>query len=62
MNVCQTSSVQDAWLNKQDLTVHGWIYDLKDGGVRDLGVSIKNATELESRYQSIMSKNYSPRE
>jgi len=59
MNVCQTSSVQDAWLNKQDLTVHGWIYDLKDGCVRDLGVSIKSATELESRYQSILSKNYS---
>jgi carbonic anhydrase len=59
MNVCQTSSVQDAWLNKQDLTVHGWIYDLKDGGVRDLGMSIKNAAELESRYQSILTKNYS---
>ena len=59
MNVCQTSSVQDAWLNKQDLTVHGWIYDLKDGRVKDLGVSIKNAAELESRYQSILSKNYS---
>ena len=59
MNVCQTSSVQDAWLNKQDLTVHGWIYDLKDGCVRDLGVSIKSATELESRYQSTLTKNYS---
>ena len=59
MNVCQTSSVQDAWLNKQVLTVHGWIYDLKDGCVRDLGVSIKSSTELESRYQSILSKNYS---
>jgi len=59
MNVCQTSSVQDAWLNNQDLTVHGWIYDLKDGCVRDLGVSIKSATELESRYQSTLTKNYS---
>jgi carbonic anhydrase len=59
MNVCQTSSVQDAWLNNQDLTVHGWIYDIKDGCVRDLGVSIKSATELESRYQSILTTNYS---
>jgi carbonic anhydrase len=59
MNVCQTSSVQDAWLNNQDLTVHGWIYDIKDGCVRDLGVSIKSATELESRYQSTLTKNYS---
>jgi carbonic anhydrase len=59
MNVCQTSSVQDAWLKNQDLTVHGWIYDLKDGCVRDLDVSIKSATELESRYQSTLTKNYS---
>jgi len=59
MNVCQTSSVQDAWLNNQDLTVHGWIYDIKDGCVRDLGVSIKSTTELESRYQSILTTNYS---
>jgi carbonic anhydrase len=62
MNVCQTSSVQDAWLNNQDLTVHGWIYDIKDGCVRDLGVSIKSTTELESRYQSILTTNYSPSE
>ena len=43
MNVCQTSSVQDAWARNQEVTVHGWIYDLKDGQVRDLGISIKNA-------------------
>ncbi len=59
MNVCQTTSVQDAWANNQELTVHGWIYDLKDGGVRDLGISIKSASELESRYQTVLTKNYS---
>jgi carbonic anhydrase len=39
LNVCQTTIVQSAWEEGQDLTVHGWIYGLKDGLVRDLGVS-----------------------
>jgi carbonic anhydrase len=38
--------------------VHGWIYDLKDGRVRDLGISIKNGHELNSCYQTILEKNY----
>jgi hypothetical protein len=31
---------------------------LKDGRVRDLGISIKNATELSNRYQAVLEKNY----
>jgi len=58
MNVCQTTSVQDAWSKGQEITIHGWIYDLKDGRVRDLGISIKNAKELSNRYQAILEKNY----
>ena len=38
-NVCQTTIVQDAWTRGQALTVHGWIYGLRDGLVRDLEVS-----------------------
>ena len=36
-HVCQTSIVQEAWGRKQPLHVHGWIYDLRDGLLRDLG-------------------------
>ncbi len=50
VNVCQTTSVQDAWDRGQPLTVHGWVYGLKDGLVRDLDVSIANNEELTSRY------------
>jgi len=47
-NVCQTSIVRDAWKRGQDLHVHGWIYALKDGLLRDLkcgGSGIEVATE-----------------
>ena len=39
-NVCETTIVQDAWLRRQRLAVHGWIYRLDDGLLHDLGVSI----------------------
>lgn len=50
VNVCQTTSVQDAWDRGQPITVHGWVYGLKDGLVRDLNVSIANNDELASCY------------
>ena len=38
-NVCRTSIVEDAWAKGQALAVHGWIYGLHDGLLRDLNVS-----------------------
>lgn len=38
VNVSQTTIVQDAWARGQPLTIHGWIYGLRDGLLRDLGV------------------------
>jgi carbonic anhydrase len=59
MNVCQTSSVQDAWARGQEVTVHGWVYGLKDGKARDLGISVKSPTEMNQRYQAVLEKDYS---
>lgn len=56
INVCQTTSVQDAWAKKQPLTIHGWVYGLEDGMARDMGISVANADELAARYQSVISK------
>jgi carbonic anhydrase len=39
-NVSQTTVVQEAWARNQPLTVHGWIYGLSDGLLRDLGVTV----------------------
>ena len=40
LNVANTTTIQDAWGRSQDLAVHGWVYDIRDGLLRDLGVSI----------------------
>jgi len=49
-NVCQTTIVQQAWERNQDLTVHGWIYGLNDGLIKDLNINVKTAEELDSVY------------
>jgi carbonic anhydrase len=46
LNVCQTTVVQDAWDRGQELNVHGWIYSLRDGRVRDLGVHVSDASQI----------------
>ena len=40
INVSQTTVVRDAWASNQALAVHGWIYDLSDGLLRDLEVTV----------------------
>jgi carbonic anhydrase len=53
-NVCQTTMVRDAWERGQDLTVHGWVYGLRDGLVRDLEFSATSADESSSRYTAAL--------
>jgi len=50
-NVCQTTVIQDAWSRGQPVAVHGWIYDLADGLIRDLEVNIASAGEFIERYR-----------
>ena len=59
VNVCQTTSVQDAWARGQPITVHGWVYGLNNGLVQDLGISIASADELEQRYRSVVDNRFS---
>lgn len=46
LNVAETTIVQDAWNRGQQLAIHGWIYGLKDGMIRDLDITIVDETEL----------------
>ena len=52
INVCQTTIVQSAWERKQELAVHGWIYGLSDGLLRDLKICITNQNELAKIYET----------
>jgi carbonic anhydrase len=47
LHASQTTVLRDAWSRGQDVTVHGWIYALKDGRLRDLGVSADSAAGAE---------------
>lgn len=54
-NVAKTTIVRDAWERGQQLTVHGWIYGMKDGLVRDLCTSASSLEEARSSYQKAIS-------
>ena len=51
-NVCHTTIVRDAWQRGQPLAVHSWIYGLKDGIIRNLGMSISSIEELAPQYHA----------
>ncbi len=55
-NVCNTKFVQSAWQNKQNLSVHGWIYDIGDGLLQDLDVCITASDELYVQIEKAISK------
>ena len=46
MNLSRTTIVQNAWSRGQDLTIHGWIYAINDGLLRDLNISVKQPVEI----------------
>lgn len=50
-DLCKTTIVQNAWKKKQPLAVHGWVYDINDGLLKDLQVSVLNKEELHAVYQ-----------
>ena len=53
-NVCQTTIVQDAWERGQSLHIHGWIYDIQDGLLQDLGFCVSAQEDLGSLYRSAL--------
>ena len=53
-NVCQTTIVQDAWARGQQLSVHGWVYGLTDGHVRELGMGVDSLDDLQPAYDAAL--------
>jgi carbonic anhydrase len=51
-NVCHTTVVREAWARGQELAVHGWIYGLGDGLLRDLAMCVTSERELSIVYEA----------
>jgi carbonic anhydrase len=56
-NVCHTTIAQNAWDRGQKLEVHGWIYSLRDGLLKDLGCSVDSADHIPAIYRVMSSRS-----
>jgi carbonic anhydrase len=56
VNLCQSTVMKDAWLRHHAVTVHGWIYGVSDGLVKDLGMSVQTNAGVESAQQAAVAK------
>ena len=54
VNVCQTTMVQSAWQRGQILAVHGWVYGVADGLLRDVGMTITQSENLTPQYEQAL--------
>lgn len=50
-NICHTTMVQSAWKSGQELSVHGWIYSIEDGILKDLNICITNLDEISQTHR-----------
>jgi carbonic anhydrase len=57
-NVGQTTVVEGAWSRSQELTLHGWVYSLENGLLRDLCVTASSRRELYDRYRAAIPPTY----
>jgi carbonic anhydrase len=53
VNVSRTTVVRDAWARNQPLTVHGWVYDIHDGLLRDLDICVAGEEELAASTEAV---------
>ncbi|MFC5509720.1 carbonate dehydratase [Massilia jejuensis] len=54
INVAQTTIVRDAWERGQPLTIHGWVYGVHDGLLRDLGVTVSSFEEIAPKLAVVL--------
>jgi carbonic anhydrase len=53
-NVCQTTIAREAWERGQSLAIHGWVYGLKDGLLRDLHITMENFDSSAAIYDKTL--------
>ena len=52
VNVAQSTVLQDAWLRGQTVALHGWVYGIHDGLLKDMGITVSGNDSLESVYRT----------
>jgi len=58
VSVADTTVVRDAWRRGQELEVHGWVYDIRDGLLRDLGISAGGEADRATRYATAIAGTF----
>lgn len=53
MNVCHTTIVQNAWADNKKLCVHGWVYDISTGLIKDLNCCISSLDQVDKTYHTL---------
>lgn len=53
MNVCHTTIVQNAWEKGKKVSVHGWVYDVSNGKLKDLNCCISSIDQVEDTYRTL---------
>jgi carbonic anhydrase len=56
VNVCKTTVLQDAWARGQSVSVHGWVYSLHDGRVRNMGMDVASPEQLAPAYETALTR------
>jgi carbonic anhydrase len=55
LNVCQTTVVQEAWQRGQEIIVHGWVYRLHNGLLKDLTMTVSRLDDASVAYETALS-------
>jgi carbonic anhydrase len=56
LNVAQSTVLQDAWLRGQDISLHGWVYGVHDGLLKDLQLTVNATNGLEAKYRAAVGR------
>jgi carbonic anhydrase len=54
LNVCQTTVVQEAWQRGQEIVVHGWVYRLHNGLLKDLMMTVSRLDDAAAAYEKAL--------
>ena len=54
LNACKTTVVQDAWARAQEVVVHGWVYGLHNGLLKDLSITAARPEDVDEAYESAL--------